>query len=162
MAGSEGGEKAHKKRGQSWAALFSSLHVCWVGPPSCREDVFSFACQIKSSCNTDLLLQIFAAVRQNQGNHTLPNKMKQSIKTNKQKNTLNIYILIKYNVISLHTWKETYILQLSFQQVKEKNNLGLLSDWHLNHLPYWEHVFTPPFHQIKKKLISSMKVLWDL
>ena len=34
--------------------------------------VFSFACQIKPSCNTGLLLQVFAAVRPNQGNYTLP------------------------------------------------------------------------------------------
>ena len=36
--------------------LFSSLCFVWVGLPSCLpshfEDVFSFACQIKLSCNT--------------------------------------------------------------------------------------------------------------
>ena len=30
----------------------SSLHVFWVDLPSRLEDVFSFACQIKLSCNT--------------------------------------------------------------------------------------------------------------
>ena len=46
-------------------------------PPLCLEDVFSFACQIKRSCNRAITLvvlpyQIFAVVRQNQGNYTLP------------------------------------------------------------------------------------------
>ena len=30
----------------------SSLHVFWVSPPSRLEEVFSFACKIKLSCNT--------------------------------------------------------------------------------------------------------------
>ena len=33
---------------------FSSLRFFWVRQPSCLEDVFSFACQIKPSCNTGL------------------------------------------------------------------------------------------------------------
>ena len=39
-------EKKHKKRSQDWASLFF-----WVGLPSSLEDVFSFAFQIKLSCN---------------------------------------------------------------------------------------------------------------
>ena len=56
----------------------NSLCVFWFSLPSCLKDVFSFACQIKLSCNTENvtlvcpLLQTFAAVRQNQGNYKLP------------------------------------------------------------------------------------------
>ena len=37
---------------------FSSPHVFWVGPPSRFEDVFSFACRVKLSCNTDLSVDL--------------------------------------------------------------------------------------------------------
>ena len=50
----QGEEKKHKKRSQNWTSGFSSLQVFWVGSPSCLKDVFSFTCQIKLSCNTDL------------------------------------------------------------------------------------------------------------
>ena len=35
------------------SSSFSSLHFFWVGTPSHLEDVYSFTCQIKLSCNTD-------------------------------------------------------------------------------------------------------------
>ena len=45
-------------------------------PPLCHGDVFSFACQIKLSCNREVTLgpscQIFAAMRQTGGNYTDP------------------------------------------------------------------------------------------
>ena len=47
-------KKKYKKRSQNWATGFSSLHFFWVGLPSHLEDVFSFACQMKLSCNTGL------------------------------------------------------------------------------------------------------------
>ena len=50
-AGSGGGEK-NLKRG----AKIESLHFFWAGLPSCLEDVFSFACQIKLSCNLTVTL----------------------------------------------------------------------------------------------------------
>ena len=44
-------EKTYKKRSQNWASLlFTSFGLAH---PS-FEDVFSFACQVKLSCNTDL------------------------------------------------------------------------------------------------------------
>ena len=43
----QGEEKKHIKEEPK---LNPSL--LWVGPPSCLEDVFSFACQIKVHCNT--------------------------------------------------------------------------------------------------------------
>ena len=43
-----------------------------VGPPSHFEEILSFACQVKLSCNIGLPFQIFAAVRHNRGNYTLP------------------------------------------------------------------------------------------
>ena len=50
-AGSEGGgKKKHIKRETKIEPL-SSLCFFWVGLPSHLEDVFSFACQIKLSCN---------------------------------------------------------------------------------------------------------------
>ena len=51
-AGSGGKEKTYKKRSQNWAGVLSSLCIFWVGQSSRLEDVFSFACQIKLSCNT--------------------------------------------------------------------------------------------------------------
>ena len=50
-AGLGGGEKKHIKRGAKIEPGVS-LHIFQVGPPSCLEDVFSSACQIKLSCNT--------------------------------------------------------------------------------------------------------------
>ena len=47
-------KKTYKKRSQNWAVGFFSLCFFWVGPPSCLKNVFSFACQIKLSCNTGL------------------------------------------------------------------------------------------------------------
>ena len=47
------GEEKNIKRGAKIGPP-ASLHVSWVGPPSCLEDVFSFAYQIKLSCNTKL------------------------------------------------------------------------------------------------------------
>ena len=91
-------KKTYKKRSQNWATC-----LFWVGPPSCLED-FSFACQIKVSCNwavsnTGLSFQHFVVARQNWGNHTLPqhnlkgnNKMWSQIKTNEQKLSLVAYI----------------------------------------------------------------------
>ena len=43
-----------------------------VGPPSHFEEILSFACQVKLSCNIGLPFQIFAAVRHTRGNYTLP------------------------------------------------------------------------------------------
>ena len=40
-------QKKHLKKG----AKIESLHFFWAGPPSCLVDLFSFACQIKLSCN---------------------------------------------------------------------------------------------------------------
>ena len=69
--------KAYKKRSQNWASGFSSLRFFWIGPPSWLKEVFSFACQIKLSCNRTVTLvnpplQIFAAARQNWGNYKPP------------------------------------------------------------------------------------------
>ena len=52
-AGSEGGGKKKKKHIKREAKIepLSSLCFFWVGLPSHLEDVFSFACQIKLSCN---------------------------------------------------------------------------------------------------------------
>ena len=47
--------KTNKMRSQNWDSL-SSLCFFWVGPPSCLEDVFSFVCQIKLSCNQAVTL----------------------------------------------------------------------------------------------------------
>ena len=67
-----GGEKKHLKRGAK-IKPGASLRVFWVCLLSRPEDVFSFACQIKLSCNTGLpIASNFAAVRQNRGNYTLP------------------------------------------------------------------------------------------
>ena len=49
-------EKKHEKRSQNWASLFSSLCFFWVVPPSHLKGVFSFACQIKLSCNQAVTL----------------------------------------------------------------------------------------------------------
>ena len=46
-------KKTNEKRSQNWALLFF-----WVGLSSCLEDVFSFACQIKLSCNTGPLFKL--------------------------------------------------------------------------------------------------------
>ena len=46
-------KKKHIKRGAKIEPL-ASLQVFWVGPPSHFKDAFSFACQIKLSCNTCL------------------------------------------------------------------------------------------------------------
>ena len=46
----QGEEKKHIKRGAKIRPLFSL--VLWVSLPSHLEDAFSFACQIKLSCNT--------------------------------------------------------------------------------------------------------------
>jgi len=48
----QGEEKRHIKWGAKIELFLSSLHVFWVSPPSCLENVFSFACQTKLSCNT--------------------------------------------------------------------------------------------------------------
>ena len=47
-------KKKHIKRGAKieLGLLFILLISVW--PPSCLEDVFFFACQIKLSCNTEL------------------------------------------------------------------------------------------------------------
>ena len=45
-------KKAYKRRSQNWASGLSSLRIFWVSPPSHLKEVFSFACQIKLSCNT--------------------------------------------------------------------------------------------------------------
>ena len=69
-----GRRKQHIKRGAKMDPL-SSLHIFWVGWPSDLEDVFSFACQIKLSCNRAATLVhgfSFIVLRQNQGNYTLP------------------------------------------------------------------------------------------
>ena len=50
-AGSGEREKPYNKRSQDWAPVFF-----WVGSHSCLEDVFSFACQIKLSCNQAVTL----------------------------------------------------------------------------------------------------------
>lgn len=60
-------------------------------------------------------------------------------------------------MISLHTGKGTYILQLSFQLVKKKKKPLRSSDCHLNCLPYLECYFFPSPTKSFKKLISSMK-----
>ena len=49
----QGEEEKHIKRGAK-IELLTSLHFFGVSPPSCLKDVFSFACQIKLSCNTGL------------------------------------------------------------------------------------------------------------
>ena len=51
----QGEKKKHIKRGATTEPLSSCL-VSWVGPHSCLEDVFSFACQIKLSCNWTVIL----------------------------------------------------------------------------------------------------------
>ena len=61
----QGEETKHIKRE-------AKIEPLLLGPPALSPDVFSFACQIKLSCNTGLPFQIFAAVRQNAGNYTLP------------------------------------------------------------------------------------------
>ena len=43
-------EKTYKKRSQNWAFSLFYSHLCF-SLPSTLEDVFSFACQIKLSCN---------------------------------------------------------------------------------------------------------------
>ena len=48
----QGEEKRHIKWGAKIELFLSSLHVFWVSPPSCLENVFSFACPTKLSCNT--------------------------------------------------------------------------------------------------------------
>ena len=47
-------KKTYIERSKNWAEGFSSLCVLWFGLPWCLEGVFSFACQIKLSCNTGL------------------------------------------------------------------------------------------------------------
>ena len=65
--------KTYRKRGQNWAGGFSSLWVFWVGPPSSLQDVFSFACQIKLSCNTGPSVPSnFWCSETDQGNYKLP------------------------------------------------------------------------------------------
>ena len=49
----QGEEKKHIQRGAK-TELGASLCVFWVSLPSSLEGVFSFACQIKLSCNTGL------------------------------------------------------------------------------------------------------------
>ena len=47
-------EKKQKEEPKlSLRLLLSTLCFFWVNLPSCLEDVFSFACQIKLSCNTE-------------------------------------------------------------------------------------------------------------
>ena len=46
----QGKEEKKIKRGAKIEPL-TSLLIFWVSPPSHLEDVFSFACQIKLSCN---------------------------------------------------------------------------------------------------------------
>ena len=55
----------------------ASLRVFWVGPLSRHEGVFSFACQIKLSCNTDpSVTSNFCCVETKPGKlHTLPTAM---------------------------------------------------------------------------------------
>ena len=51
----QGEEKKHIKRGVRIEPQGSLLfRIFWVSPPSHLEEVFSFACQIKLSCNTGL------------------------------------------------------------------------------------------------------------
>ena len=44
-------KKTYKRKSQNWASCLPSLRVFWVSPLSRLEDVFSFAWQIKLSCN---------------------------------------------------------------------------------------------------------------
>ena len=45
-------KKVYKKRSQNWTTGLFSLCIFWNSPPSCLEDAFSFACQIKLSCKS--------------------------------------------------------------------------------------------------------------
>ena len=51
----QGEEKKHIKRGvKIELEAFVLFWVFWASLPSCLEDVFSFACWIKQSCNMEL------------------------------------------------------------------------------------------------------------
>ena len=68
------GRRKHIERGARIEPFFS-LPTLQVGLASGLKHVFSFACQIKLSCNRAVTLVhgfSFTAVRQNGGNYTLP------------------------------------------------------------------------------------------
>ena len=68
-----GERRKHERSSQYWTGAFFPLCCFWVGPSSCLKDIFSFAYQIKLSCNIGpSFVQIFAAMRHNWGNYTPP------------------------------------------------------------------------------------------
>ena len=75
---SRGRRKKHIKRGakiELGASLLFTSFGSACPHASCLEDVFSFACQIKVSCNTGLSIasnSLLAVARQNRGNDALP------------------------------------------------------------------------------------------
>ena len=75
-----GSRKTCKKKSHNWATCLSSLCFFWVCQLPHLQDVFSFICQIKLSCNTSQSwsthhFKYFAAARQYRGNYKLSRHM---------------------------------------------------------------------------------------